>query len=75
MDDNNNKCKIGLDPIKMGQFFEKINNIHETTQKILKKVEKQNGRVDKLERWKSRIIGAVVVIGAGVPFLIKWIFK
>ena len=69
-----NKCSIGLDPIKMGQMIEKVDNIHERTEEILVKVNKQNGRVGKLEQWKSRIIGIGSVLVIAVPIAIKYLF-
>ena len=72
--DNQNVCKIGLDPIKMGGLFEKVDNIDETTQRILVKVGQQNGRIGKLEKWQAKIIGIGLTLLLLEPFIMKYIF-
>jgi len=51
------------------------NTLHEILLRIEKKVEKTNGRVSDLEKWKNRIAGGLVVISAVlVPIAIKVFF-
>jgi len=51
------------------------NTLHEILIRIEKKVEKTNGRVSDLEKWKNRIAGGLVVIsGVLIPIAIKVFF-
>jgi len=67
------KCAIGLDPIELGKKFEKIDNIDQNVAKILSLLEKQNGRIGKLEQFKYRIIGVGSVLVISIPLFIKYI--
>lgn len=40
---------------------------------ILEQTSKTNGRVTKLEEWKNRIVGALVVIGVVIGWVVSLI--
>lgn len=42
-------------------LFEKISNLHEIMGRIEQQTVKTNGRVGKLESWRDKIIGALVL--------------
>jgi len=55
-------------------MHDKIKSIHNRTDEILEQVKKTNGRVSKLEEWKSQVVGGgkvVMVISALLAFLLK----
>ena len=65
------ECPIGLNAIEMGEFFGTIatslRDIRNDTEEIKKTLCIQNGRIKKLELWRSWIfgMGAFVVFTAG----------
>lgn len=70
-------CAIGLDPIKMGQMIEKVNNMHEAIcgdAGVLAQLEKQNGRIRKLEVKHAYILGVAVGVSTIIGFVIKIFF-
>jgi hypothetical protein len=56
-----------FDAVKWGQMIEKLDNIHADVLETKVKVEKQNGRVRKLENWRWYLLGAF----AATLFILK----
>ena len=48
-----------------------LTGIHEKLDTIAEQTSKTNGRVTSLEAWRSRIIGALVVITPIVAYILK----
>lgn len=46
----------------------KLEQIHDDLVEVKKAVKEQNGRVRKLENWRSWIMGAVCIIAAGMTW-------
>ncbi len=67
-------CAIGLDPIRMGKMFEKIDAMHDDIKEIKAKVNEQNGRVKKLELWRAYLLGGMFVVSSLVGIIIKIFF-
>lgn len=67
-------CAIGLDPIRMGKMFEKIDAMHEDIKEIKQRVMEQNGRVKKLELWRAYLLGGMFVVSSLVGIIIKVFF-
>lgn len=55
--------KLGDISTSQARTEEKQKATHEIVVKLEEKVGTQNGRIGKLERWQSRIFGALGVIG------------
>lgn len=64
-----------FDPVEWGKLMQKLDSMHEDVVGIKEAVQRQNGRVRKLEVWRGYIIG----IGAAITFIItsvlKWVVK
>ena len=55
-----------------GALLEKILNIHESMNRIEQQTVKTNGRVGKLESWRDKIIGALLLTNILlIPLLIS----
>jgi hypothetical protein len=62
---------MGLDPIKLGRMFEKIDDIHEDVGDIKKDIKKQNGRISKLENWRAYVLGIGAVLAVIISVAVK----
>lgn len=64
-----------FDAVEWGKLMQKLDSMHEDVGDIKVAIQKQNGRVRKLEQWRAYIIG----IGAAITFIIasvlKWVVK
>jgi len=67
---DDNKCQIGLDPIKMGRMFEAVDDIRENVKDIKKHVKEQNGRVCKLENWRWYVMGFVAAVAVALKIFL-----
>ena len=70
---------------KFSHFETKIDNVSKKTDKILIQTTETNGRVTKLENWKSEVngitsgvtkttIGFSAIIGAGISALVQYLW-
>ena len=49
--------------------------IHEVLTRVEKKVDRTNGRVSKLEAWKNRLAGAIVIMNIIILPIIYFFIK
>jgi hypothetical protein len=61
-------------PYSNREFDFHFNEVKETLARIEKQTTKTNGRVDKLENWRSYILGGFGIVTFIVIPLISWIF-
>lgn len=73
MSECNFKCRLGLTGIEMGEFFERVKNIDKNTITIMKKLEKQNGRIGRLEKWRWKLVGIFIGISGAIGGFIKYL--
>lgn len=66
MSECNFKCRLDLTGREMGGLFKQVEQIEKNTNAIMESLEKQNGRIGRLERWRSYILG---IIGAAGFFI------
>ena len=53
-----------------------LGTLHEILIRVEKKVDKTNGRVTKLEAWKNKTLGALVIINVMlIPLVAKWFWE
>lgn len=62
---------IEIDPTEWGEFRQEIKGIAEDINEIKVDVKNQNGRVRKLENWRSWLAGAIFVLGS-IGGYIRW---
>jgi len=60
-----------IDKEEWGKLQKTVENIEANTTKIKIVLEKQNGRVRKLENWRSYLTGAISVIGVMLAVILK----
>jgi ribosomal 50S subunit-associated protein YjgA (DUF615 family) len=58
----------------LSEFRGDVRRIEETLVRIEKQVTTTNGRVNNLETWRNRIIGAVSVISGAIGYLAMSLF-
>jgi len=73
MTTDNDKCILGLDAIEMGEFFQTIKDIKKDTERIVNRLDQQNGRIRKLENWRSYMLGVIAVASVLVPIIVKYV--
>ena len=67
--------KLGEIAVSQARSEEKQTATHDIAVKLEKKVGSQNGRIGKLENFKSKAVGIVIGISALVGVVIKFIFQ
>lgn len=65
---------FGINAYQLGEKLGKIDSIHESVERIEALVTKQNGRIRRLEAWRSYITGAIAVLIFAVGLIIKFAF-
>ena len=71
--DNDNKCVLGIDPIAFGRMLESIEAIKGNTEIIRKRLDQQNGRIGRLENWRSYLFGAMAILAFVIPVIVKYV--
>jgi len=56
---------------RWGSFGEKLENMHGDIKEIKDLVKEQNGRIRKLESWRSGIVAGIAVIVFVISILLK----
>ena len=64
-----------INPVAWGKLIEKIDNMHCDVKDIKIKIDKQNGRVRKLEIWRGWIIGAAIGGATVVSYAVNYFLK
>jgi hypothetical protein len=57
--------------MEWGAMMEKLRNIHEDVGGINLRLDKQNGRIGKLEKWQWKVAGGVGALAILVPLALK----
>lgn len=53
--------------VELAVLVEKMQSVDDRTKDILEQTKLTNGRVDKLESWRDRIVGGMFVLSLAVP--------
>ena len=60
-----------FDAVQWGKMIEKLDNIHAAVLATKLKVEAQNGRIGKLEKWQWKMAGGLGLLVFLIPILLK----
>lgn len=62
---------------EFGRLEQKLDDLQKTVEQGFEEVtelqKKTNGRVRKLEQWRSFLAGGMAIITLGIPFLLKFL--
>lgn len=64
------KCALGIDAIEFGKLLECVKTIEKNTDDIKARLDQQNGRIGRLERWRAYILGAFAVASFVAPIIL-----
>ena len=51
------------------EMFKTLNKIQNDVREVKVQTQRTNGRVNKLELWRSMIVGALIIVGILLPYL------
>lgn len=75
MEDKCSDCPLGITPIDLGKALGGINQsikgLNGTLKSVDAKLSTQNGRIRKLEHWRSVIAGIIGFLVIVVPIVLK----